>query len=156
MKRLPFISWIALVLWVVTVVGVGLLYVKGGATPGEDERIVLQVNKDEKRFILSEMREMLETVHDIMLALDANNMKSVGEAVKGKGIADMMRNTPKILIAKVPVEFMALGRGMHKGFDDIGEAVAGGAGKDRVISLLGEQLGQCVACHASYQLPNVK
>ncbi len=153
MKKLPMISWIALLLWVISAVAIGLLYFKGGAKPGEDGRITLSINKDEKRFVLAEMRDMLETVQSIVLALDENNMDDVAEAVKGRGVADMMRNTPKILIAKVPLEFMALGRGMHKGFDDIGKAASEGANREKIISLLGEQLGKCVACHSTYQVP---
>jgi hypothetical protein len=139
--------------WVVSIAGIGLLYFKGAAAPGEDGRIVLQINKDEKRFVLSEMRGMLETVQNIVIALEDDDKAAIGEAVKGKGVADMMRNTPKILIAKVPLEFMTLGRSMHQNFDDIGKAAADGAEKNKIISMLGDQLGKCVACHSTYQLP---
>jgi len=153
MKTSNKIAWAALVLWVVTIAGIGLVLFTGGAEKGEDGRIVLQVNKDEKRFILAEMRMMLETVQEVVVALEADDMKAVAEAVEGKGVADMMRNTPKILITKVPPEFMGLGRAMHANFDAIGKAASEGADNKKILSMLGEQLGQCTTCHATYQAP---
>ena len=153
MSKLTKISWVALALWVFTIAGIGLVIFKGGAEPGEDGRIELAVNKDEKRFILGEMRQMLETVQQIVVALGTDDIKAVGEAVVGKGVADMMRNTPKILITKVPPEFMGLGRAMHANFDAIGSAAADGANARKILTMLGDQLAQCTACHSTYKLP---
>ncbi len=153
MKTSNKIAWAALALWVVTIAGIGLVLFKGGAEKGEDGRIVLQINMDEKRYVLSRMRVMLETVQEIVVALEENDMDAVAEAVKDRTVADMMRNTPKILITKVPPEFMILGRAMHSNFEAIGEAARSGAGNKKILSILGEQLGQCAACHATYQAP---
>ncbi len=147
------ISWLALGLWVVTVAGGGFMLYKGQAAPGEDGRTIIKLNKDEQTFVLGEMRGLLEAVQGVVLALDENDMKGVVSAVAGKGLEDLKGGTPMAIMVKVPQGFRQLGRAMHQGFSDIRAAAKNGDGRDKVLKMLGDQLGRCTACHASFQLP---
>jgi ribosomal protein L12E/L44/L45/RPP1/RPP2 len=153
MKKWKTIAIIALLLWVATIAAGAFVFTRGVTSVAEDGRIELGFTKPEKEFALTEMRGLLETVRDIVVALDESDIKAVADAVEGKGVAEMMKNTPKSILAKIPLEFRQLGFAMHTAFEDIGKAAKAGADKNKITSMLGEQLGRCVACHASYKMP---
>ena len=153
MKVWKVIAIGSLLLWVATIGVAGFFFAKGITSEGEDGRTIVNFNKEEVTFTLTEMRGLLETVSEIVSAANDNDMKGVGEAVKGKGVADMLKNTPKSILAKLPMDFRSLGMDMHRGFDGIGKAAANNAGKDEVLKLVGKQIERCTACHASFSLP---
>jgi len=144
----------ALLLWVATIALGAFMITREVTTLEEDGRAVIDFNQGEVDFTLEEMRGLLETVHDIVLALDGDDMAGVADAVDGKGVAEAMANTPKSILAKIPLEFRTLGMAMHGGFEEIGTAAAAeDADTGKIVELLGDQIGRCVACHASYKLP---
>jgi len=154
MNKWKTIALGALFLWVATIALGAFMVTREVTTLDEDGRAVINFNEGEVAFTLAEMRGLLETVHDIVLALDDDDMAGVVLAVEGKTVVDAMANTPKSMLAKIPLEFRTLGMSMHGGFEEIGAtAAAEGANTAQIVTLLGDQIGRCVACHASYKLP---
>ncbi len=153
MKKWRAIAIVSFLFWLGTVSGAAFLFTKGMTYVGDDGRTTLNFDKAEKEFTLAEMRGLLETIQAIVDGASDGDMKAVGEAVKGKGVADMLKNTPKSILAKIPIRFRQLGMEMHGGFDKIGEAAKANAGKDKIVELVAGQLGRCTACHASFRMP---
>ncbi len=144
--------WLSLLLNLIFIAGASYIFMKGTASaPSEDGRQAIALLDREKAYVLDEMRGLLETMQGVLLALEENDMKDLAETAAKSGMVNM-KNTPKSLLFKMPMSFKTLGRGMHAGWDKIAEEAQGMGNKDKIISLLGEQLGRCTACHSSYRL----
>ena len=146
-------KWMALVvfLWLIMAAAIGYIFINGTAVPGADGRRALQLNGAEKQFVLKEMRRMLEAVQGIVAGLEDKDMKGVALAATPVGMA-AMRGVPVSIMAKLPREFRKLGSSLHKGFDLIALEAEGIGDRDKLLSLLSQQLGRCVACHSSFSL----
>jgi len=116
----------------------------------QDKRATVDLGVKDKELFLSEMRLVLESIHDVVTALDKNDMKAVAEtASKSKG---RIKKITEDLSKTLPSNFKVFSKSVQKGFTQIEESAQADAGKDKIISLLGAQLGRCVACHSIYKL----
>jgi hypothetical protein len=115
-----------------------------------DDRTVFKTSENERILMLSQMREMQASIHGILLALEKNDMAGVAEAAATSG-PSMMKALPMSLRERFPEDFQGLGMSTHKGFAGIAKAAKSGATRDKIISLLGENYGNCIACHSSFQ-----
>ncbi len=145
-----FIAILAIALWGLSAVVYGVLYFKSQPQMNAAERIEIIVSPGERKFVLKEMRMMLESLQGIVMALESGDMSSLGEAAGSSG-AVVLRALPPSLMAKVPPEFRSLAKDSLNIFDNIKKSAASGAGEDKIISLLAEQLGVCTACHDTYR-----
>lgn len=141
---------LAIGLWVASAAVFGVVYFKSRPQMLAEERIQLSVTAKERKFVLKEMRMMLESLQGILMALESRDMASVAEAAGSSGNV-MLRALPPSLMAKVPKEFRVLARDSHALFAKIEKAAKSGAQDNRIIGLLSEQLGVCTACHDTYQ-----
>jgi len=55
-------------------------------------------------------------------------------------------------MAKLPLQFKALGMSTHKGFDQIAMDAHDLGDAKHSLQQLGQLMNNCVACHATYQL----
>lgn len=116
----------------------------------EDKRITVKLNEQDRESFLTEMRIVLESIHDIVAALDKNDMNAVATAAsKSK---DRIKIKSKDLLKSLPPTFDVFTKSVQKGFMQIEESAQSGANKDKIISLLSDQLGRCVKCHSVYKL----
>jgi len=141
---------LAIALWVFSAAAFGVVYYKSRPQMLEADRIQLSVSEKERKFVLKEMRIMLESLQGILMALEANDMAALAEAAGSSGNV-MLRALPPALMAKVPKEFRLLAKDSHIIFNSIEIAAKSGAGKNKIITLLSQQLGVCTACHDTYQ-----
>jgi hypothetical protein len=141
---------VAIGLWVVSAAVFGVVYYKNRPQMMAAERIQLSVTAKERKFVLKEMRMMLESLQGILMALESRDMKALAEAAGSSGNV-MLRALPPTLMAKVPKEFRMLARDSHILFTDIEREAKAGADNTKIIGLLSEQLGVCTACHDTYQ-----
>jgi hypothetical protein len=145
------IAYLAIALWVVTVLGVGVLFVRGSTEPGSDGRRIVLLNEGERLLVLREMRGMLASVHGILVAYGANDRAGAAQAARASGMAAAVDIAPG-LMAKLPLEFKELGFGTHRAFDALAQAVEDEGTGTPTLAKLGTLLGNCVACHVAYQL----
>ncbi len=145
-----FIAILAIILWVGSAIVYGVLYFKSRPQMNAAERVEIIVSPEERKFVLKEMRMMLESLQGIVMALEAKDMSSLGEAAGSSG-AVVLRALPPSLMVKVPSEFRALAKESLDIFGNIKNSAASGAGEDKIIALLSEQLGVCTACHDTYR-----
>jgi len=147
MKSISTVTLVfVLVVSVLTVLPVAI----APAAAANNERIMVNLGKKDQRLFLTEMRAALAAIHNILLALDDSDMAAVAEAAQQS--KSRIKSKSKELLKKLPPDFKIFSKAVRKGFKQIAKAANSGAGKDKVISLLGDQLGRCVACHATYRL----
>ena len=116
----------------------------------EDKRIAVDLGVEDRELFLSEMRTVLESIHDIVTALDKNDMNAVAAAASQS--KSRIKKITEDLSKTLPSNFEVFSKSVQKGFMKIEESTQSDAGKDKVISLLGAQLGRCVTCNSIYKL----
>ncbi len=117
----------------------------------EDARRAIVLDPPERALVLTEMRGFLTAVQQITDAAVRNDAKAIAAAAKPMGMA-AAGGVPPTLAAKLPLEFKQLGFSVHQDFDRIVlDAEAMGDARHS-LTQLGETLGKCVACHATFQL----
>lgn len=141
---------LALILWVVTLVGAFTLFLRGYTTTSPDGRIAVIVTDAEKDMVLGEMRGMLQAVAEITRALAREDHLAVAAAAKSVGSV-ALHNDPPALLIKLPLEFKRSGMAMHESFDRIDAAAREGKPIREITALLGEHLSLCIGCHAGYR-----
>lgn len=118
---------------------------------GEDKRQALQLSEYQRSFVLEEMRALLSGTQNILVALSANDMDAVAKYARPLGMA-MQRNAGGHLHGALPMEFMKLGMATHQDFDLIATDAESIRDPGHTLQQLGQTMGKCVACHATYQL----
>jgi len=146
--------WIAIGVLSVILVAIGFKFIVLGSTAqGDDGRTAVLLEPAERQAVLGEMRVLLETTQEIVEALANNDLTSVESSARSVGSA-AITTMDFTLRAKLPLAFKKLGFGTHYAFDDIADmAKAGKPSKDIQLKLT-DTMNNCIACHASYQLPS--
>jgi len=142
---------VAILLWALTIGVAAVYFLRGTTHEGIDQRRVVQLSPQEKDMVLGEMRQILVAVHGVLTGLSANDMPAVAKAAKSAGMSMAADGSPELL-AKLPIEFKALGLGLHRDFDQLSTDVDGGLGKDQVVARMAQITTKCVSCHAAYRL----
>ncbi len=142
-------------LLLLTIVGLVLKFVVLGRTGAEvDGRTTILLEPSERAVVLSEMRQFLNGIQQMLEAAERNDAAAIAKLARPLGMA-AAHAVPAGLAAKLPLEFKTLGHSVHQDFDRI--AMDAEAMDDVRLSLrqLGETMKKCVACHATYQIAPV-
>ena len=142
---------IAIVLWVLSALVAGVMFVRGNGQQGTDGRIVIHLAPVERDFVLSEMRGMLIAVQDISAALAKADPESAAQAARTAG-SNSIGGVPVSLMTKLPLEFKQTGMSMHGSFDEFANAANRGESERLLTGRLSNLLGNCVACHQAYRI----
>jgi hypothetical protein len=140
----------------VAIAAVAYKFVVAGSTAkGEDGRVALLLEPGERALMLGEMRAFVAGVQKITDGLAREDMKSVATAARSMG---MPRNhdVPLALMAKLPLDFKTLAFGVHRGFDAMAMDAEAIGDPKHALGQLSAILGNCVACHARYQVGNAQ
>lgn len=127
--------------------------------PNADTRAPVTLGVAERDFVLAEMRNFMEVLRTISIAIADNDMKRVAAAARSVGMAPQraesaVPGSPLSRVAKqAPPAFMKLGFATHSAFDELAIHAEQFGDHDQLNRQLGEIMGQCVACHATYRLP---
>jgi hypothetical protein len=127
--------------------------------PSADARAPVVLGGAEREFVLAEMRNFMEVLRTISLAIADNDMPRVASAARSVGMAPQraesaVPGSPLSRVAKqAPPAFMKLGFATHSAFDELAIHAEQFGDHDQLNRQLGEIMGQCVACHATYRLP---
>jgi len=145
------LSWVAIGLWVVTLIVAAVFFIRGQTAPSTDGRREIALAPAERDLVLAEMRTMLHSVHGIVTGVQQNDRQAVAKTARASGMAAAVDLSPQ-LMAKLPLEFKQLGVSVHKRFDQLAARAGAGASRDELLTTLSTQLSACVACHAGYRL----
>ncbi len=134
-------------------VAVGFKFIVLGSTAkADDGRTAVLLEPAERLAVLGEMRVLLETTQAIVEALANDDLVSVEQSARSVGSAAIQTMDFK-LRAKLPLEFKKLGFGTHYAFDEIADMAKAGKPVKEVQQKLAATMNNCIACHASFQLP---
>jgi hypothetical protein len=115
-----------------------------------DNRVAIITTKENKEFVMAEMRGFLETVKAINDGMIENNPdKIIVAAHKAGGAAT--EHAPAGLLKVLPISFKKLGFDTHDKFDELAETVKTRYDKDQTQKQLSNILGNCTSCHQSYK-----
>ena len=145
------LAQVALLLWVVTIAVFIWFFVRGNTAAGTDDRTVIVLHPEERELVLSEMRGLLAAMQGILEGANQNDMPRVIEAARAAGMAGTVDVNPA-LMAKLPLEFKALGMGIHHDMDKIAKAAQDGKSAADLLKMTSSTLTKCVACHAVWQI----
>lgn len=146
------IAALAILLWVLTVGALAYFFVHGWTTTGADKRVAVQLAPAERDVVLTEMRQMLTSVHGLIDTAARADHKAMADAARASGM-QMAADVNPMLMAKLPLEFKQLGMSVHEDFDKLSVKLAAGLDHTAVLQELSGITGRCVACHAMYRLP---
>jgi cytochrome c556 len=99
--------------------------------------------------IRAEMRTMLGSLNGLLEAAARGDTVAMREAATRSGLANAADPALEKLL---PEEFLTLGMGTHRQFDELAAALKRGLPADSVFSRLGGITASCVACHSAYRL----
>jgi hypothetical protein len=142
---------IALLLWIVTIAVFAWFFIRGNTAAGTDGRTAVVLHAGERDLILSEMRGLLSATQQILEGANQGDRQRVIKAASAAGMAGAADVNPA-LMAKLPMEFKALGMSVHHDMDDIAKAAKGGTPAPEILKMASNTLTKCVACHSAWQL----
>ena len=116
-----------------------------------DPRQKLKLPPSERTEFLSEMRNMLASIQQIMLGIGSADRELIAEYAHRSG-NKMARATPAKVRAKLPQSFQDIGGPTHMMFEEL--AVHAETDEmDMLARQTGELMQQCMACHATFRVP---
>jgi hypothetical protein len=138
---------------VVALVGAAAYRLLGGghthvASDGRSEIVLTAADRD---MVLAEMRMFLGAVQNITTALSKDDLQTVADQARSVGTA-AVGHIPPSLMQALPLEFKTLGRSVHADFDQLALDAEQLGDRDHALRQLGDLLGKCVTCHATYRL----
>ncbi|MCS6318255.1 MAG: cytochrome c [Nitrospira sp.] len=140
------------VLWIVTMGVVAALFVQGHTRPGTDGRTEIVLAQAERDLILTEMRQLLKTVHGVVTVLGSpdQNLKAAESAARSAGMAIAVDVNPAVML-KLPLAFKQMGMSIHKDMDRLADGIAQGDTSVQILNRLSSMTARCTACHDMYR-----
>ena len=148
----PKLLWAIIVLLLLALAGFTYKFVSGSVAPSDDGRTSVVLNKDERNLILDEMRAFLISVQAVSQAITEGDRDTIIREATRAGMA-AEANTPGAIFRKIPLAMKQLGFDTRGRFDQIAEAARQGADMKTLRVQLDSLLNNCIACHASFRLP---
>lgn len=145
------LAQVALLLWVVTIAVLLWFFLRGSTAAGTDGRTAIMLHPAERELVLSEMRGLLIATRGILEGANQGDIPLIIKAARAGGMAGTAEVNPA-LMAKLPLEFKALGMSVHHGMDEIAKAAEEGQPASELLKMTSDTLTKCVACHAAWQL----
>lgn len=143
---------VALLLWVITIAALGFFFVRGWTSESSDHRTAVHLAPAERDLVLSEMRRMLHSVHNLVTGLSANDRKIMEQAARASGVGMAVDVDPAIM-AKLPIMFKQQGMSVHRDFDTLAANIAAGADQTTILRNFTGITARCIGCHTAYRFP---
>ena len=131
-------------------------FVTGPARAEGDTRQVVELPELMQRHMLANMRDHLESLNEILVALSTNNFDQAARIAETRlGMSSLDAHGAEVMGRFMPESMRALGLRMHRAASNFAheaqEASVDGA-HERSLVALAEVTRYCVACHASFRL----
>jgi len=129
----------------------GMLPTAAAAAEG---KIGLCVSAETRTRLHDEMRQLLDALHGIHVALAARDSKSLTEHAEAVGgaMTGQVEHHGHALPPGLPHEFVKLGRATHAAFDELALLSREGGRPRELLPALSAVTANCVSCHARYRL----
>lgn len=144
---------VAIALWVVTLILIGWVFVKGWTAKGSDGRTEILLAAAERDQILSEVRQLLKAVDGVLRELGEPkpDLKQMEAAAREVGM-HMAADVEPAIMAKLPLPFKQVGMSIHKDMDALADAITQHETPQQLLKRLSSMTARCTACHDMYRL----
>ena len=149
--------FLSLGLWIVVILSLGKFFFMGQTHSASDGRKYVELNPDEKNYVLTEMRGLLTAVNEILVGMAANDNQKISLAAKSVGMGghNTVEANHNAIMLKLPVDFKKMGMDLHGEFDSLSElAETPGVSSSELLLKLSGITGRCVHCHTGYRFCN--
>ena len=148
--------WIAIGVLTLILLGIGVKFIVIGSTgKSDDGRTAVLLEPAERQAVLGEMRALLETTQAVIEALAKDDLATVDKVARSVG-SSAVKTMDFTLRAKLPLEFKKLGFSTHNAFDEIADMAKAGKPAKEIQAKVATTMNNCIACHATYQLPIIQ
>lgn len=144
-------SLIIIFLLLVIAGGIYKFIFQGSVSDSADGRSAIHLNGGERDLVLGEMRLFLESVQQIIIGINNEDMSLVSAAARKVGSAAQAA-VPGTLMGKLPAEFKALGFDTHSKFDELAKSAEQLGDPQHSLKQLSVLMNNCVSCHAGYKI----
>ena len=145
------LSIVSLTLWLITICIISYYFYFGSTVQSLDQRTEIIITRTERNMILSEMRDLLKGVQQIIRSANQNNFKEVSTTARSLGIVMASEAGHPALLKKFPLAFKKLGLGVHRSFDSLADR-AESLNTNQVLTETTNIMNSCITCHATYRL----
>lgn len=138
---------------VLSLITTGITYkfiVQGKIVETPDARTAIQLNKNERDFVLLEMRVFLQSVQQITSGVTKYDMEQVTISARKSG-RNAQVAMPGSLVGKLPIAFKKLGSDTHAKFDELALDAEQLGDRDHTLMQLNALLQNCVSCHSAFR-----
>lgn len=143
--------WSIVVVLVLVVTSIAYKFViQGEVVESIDSRTAIQLDKNERDLVLSEMRIFLQSVQQITSGVAKDDMALVTNAALESG-RNAQAAVPASLVGKLPLAFKKLGSDTHAKFDQLALDAEQLGDAGHALSQLSVLLENCVSCHAAFK-----
>lgn len=145
---------VAVLLWMVTLIGAGWLFVKGWTTRGADSRTEIILAPAERDLILGEMRQLLKAVHGVVTGMAGQDQlagrQQMAQAARAAGMGMAADVNPAIMV-KLPLPFKQMGMSIHRDMDALADGIAQQETSQQILQRLSSMTARCTTCHDLYR-----
>lgn len=117
----------------------------------KDGRSEIKMSKENREFVMSEMRGFLESVQKINDGITTNNPEIITKVSQQSGTCKVDA-VPQGLVKSLPYEFKQMGFQTHELFDVISKMAKKNYDRQQTQEKLNQLLNNCVACHKTYKI----
>lgn len=140
------------VLWVLTIIVLGWLFINGWTAKGSDGRTEILLAPAERDQILAEMRQLLKAVDGVIRELGESgpDLKRMESAARAGGM-HMAEDVEPAIMAKLPLPFKQMGMSIHRDMDALADAIGQNETPQQILKRLSSMTARCIACHDLYR-----
>lgn len=117
----------------------------------KDNRVAIALSKENREFVMFEMRTFLEGIKNIHDGLQSNDYKKI-ELNASKSGMSVENHVPAELFRSLPLDFKKMGFDTHDRFDKIAKMAKEKARKEAINQELSGLMNNCVSCHSSFKI----
>ena len=145
------LAQVALLLWAVTIAVLLWFFLRNRTVADTEARTAIMLHPAERQMVLSEMRDLLGATQGILEGAGRGDKERIAMAARAGGMAGTAQVNPG-LMAKMPLEYKALGMNVRHEMDNIASAAEDGKPTEELLKMTSDTLAKCVSCHAAWRL----
>lgn len=146
---------ISIILLISIVLNAGLIYqffFKGEkVVPNKEGRSAINMTKENREFVMAEMRGFLESVQKVNEGISKNDPNLIIAVGKQSGTCKV-NAVPQGLVKSLPLGFKQMGLNTHELFDEMAKMAKEKYDRQQTQEKLNQLLNNCVACHKTYKI----
>ncbi|MCY1661016.1 hypothetical protein [Chryseobacterium sp. SL1] len=120
-------------------------------TVKKDSRSEIKMTKENREFVMAEMRGFLESVQKINEGIIKNDPNIIVNVSQQSGTCKV-NAVPQGLVRSLPYEFKQMGFQTHELFDVMSKMAKEKYDRQQIQVKMNELLNNCVACHKTYKI----